>query len=96
MSILVTLCIPTFNRCHFLGRAIRSAINQTFAKDKYEIIVIDDEEAALMEFHFKDVFEKFNYTFHFSEQEQASAAREHYKWLNHFSKFKADFSLATR
>jgi len=25
-----------------LGRAIRSAINQTFAKDKYEIIVIDD------------------------------------------------------
>jgi glycosyltransferase involved in cell wall biosynthesis len=42
MSILVTLCIPTFNRCHFLGRAIRSAINQTFPKDKYEIIVIDD------------------------------------------------------
>ena len=42
MSILATLCIPTFNRCHFLGRAIRSAINQTFPKDKYEIIVIDD------------------------------------------------------
>ena len=42
MSILVTLCIPTFNRCNFLGRAIRSVINQTFAKDKYEIIVIDD------------------------------------------------------
>ncbi len=57
---------------------------------------IDDEEAALMEFHFKDVFEKFNYKLHFSEQEQVSAAREHYKWLNHFSKFKADFSLATR
>ena len=42
MSILVTLCIPTFNRCNFLGRAMRSIINQTFAKDKYEIIVIDD------------------------------------------------------
>lgn len=42
MSILVTLCIPTFNRCEFLGRAIRSALNQTFDKDKYEIIVIDD------------------------------------------------------
>jgi glycosyltransferase involved in cell wall biosynthesis len=42
MSILVTLCIPTFNRCEFLGRAIRSAINQTFDKNKYEIIVIDD------------------------------------------------------
>lgn len=42
MSILVTLCIPTFNRCEFLGRAVRSAINQTFDKNKYEIIVIDD------------------------------------------------------
>ena len=42
MSILVTICIPTFNRCDFLGRAIRSAINQTFNKNNYEIIVIDD------------------------------------------------------
>lgn len=42
MSILVTLCIPTFNRCEFLGRAIRSALNQTFDKNKYEIIVVDD------------------------------------------------------
>lgn len=42
MSILVTICIPTFNRCEFLGRSIRSALNQTFDKDKYEIIVVDD------------------------------------------------------
>ena len=42
MSILVTLCIPTHNRCEFLGRAIRSALNQTFDKAKYEIIVVDD------------------------------------------------------
>ena len=56
---------------------------------------IDDEEAALMEFHFKDIFEKFEFKFHFSPQEQVDAAREHYKWLNHFSKFKADFSLAS-
>lgn len=56
---------------------------------------IDAEEAALIEFHFKDVFEKFNYKFHFSNSEQVSAAREHYKWLNHFSKTKADFSLAS-
>ena len=42
MSILVTLCIPTYNRCEFLGRAIRSALNQTFDKAKYEIIVVDD------------------------------------------------------
>ena len=57
---------------------------------------IDDEEAALMEFHFKDVFEKFNFKFSFSAEEQLDAAREHYKWLNHFSKFKADFSLAAK
>ena len=42
MSILVTLCIPTFNRCEFIGRAIRSALNQTFDRSKYEIIVVDD------------------------------------------------------
>ncbi len=57
---------------------------------------IEDQEAALMEFHFKDVFEKFGFDYCFSAQEQAEAAREHYKWLNHFSKFKADFSLASK
>lgn len=57
---------------------------------------IDDEEAALIEFHFKDVFEKFNFKFYYSHQEQVEAASNHYKWLNHFSKFKADFSLATK
>ncbi len=57
---------------------------------------IDDSEAALMEFHFKDVFEKFNFKFSFSPEERLDAAREHYKWLNHFSKFKADFSLAAK
>ena len=30
------------NRCEFLGRAIRSVINQTFDKNSYEIIVVDD------------------------------------------------------
>jgi glycosyltransferase involved in cell wall biosynthesis len=42
MSTLLTVCIPTYNRCEFLGRAIRSVINQTFDKNKYEIIVVDD------------------------------------------------------
>ena len=42
MSILLTVCIPTYNRCEFLGRAIRSVINQTFDKNSYEIIVVDD------------------------------------------------------
>jgi glycosyltransferase involved in cell wall biosynthesis len=42
MTILVTICIPAYNRCNYLGRAIRSVINQSFDKDKYEIIVVDD------------------------------------------------------
>jgi hypothetical protein len=52
---------------------------------------IDDQEAALMEFHFKDVFEKFGFKFYFSTQEQAEAAREHYKWLNHLVNLKQIF-----
>jgi len=43
---------------------------------------ISPEDAMLMEFHFKDVMEKFNYEFAFSEKEQAEAAMEHYKWFN--------------
>ena len=46
---------------------------------------ITDEEAALMEFHFKDVFEFFDYNLYFSDKERADAAREHYKWLNYSS-----------
>ncbi len=57
---------------------------------------ITDEEAALMEFHFKDVFEFFDYNLYFSDKERADAAREHYKWLNYSSKWKADFSLSTK
>jgi len=37
---LVSVVMPTFNRAHFLGRAIESVLSQTFAD--YEIIVIDD------------------------------------------------------
>ena len=49
-----------------------------------------------MEFHFKDVFEFFDYNLYFSDKERADAAREHYKWLNYSSKWKADFSLSTK
>jgi len=37
---LVSVIIPTFNRCQFLKRAILSAVNQTF--DNLEIFVIND------------------------------------------------------
>lgn len=37
---LVSVIIPTYNRAHLLGRALRSVINQTF--EDFEIIIVDD------------------------------------------------------
>ncbi|MBM3464732.1 MAG: glycosyltransferase family 2 protein, partial [Armatimonadetes bacterium] len=32
----------TYNRKHLLGRALEALFNQDFAKDEYEIILVDD------------------------------------------------------
>ncbi len=37
----VTVVIPTYNRAHLLGRAIRSVLSQT-ARDRCDIVVVDD------------------------------------------------------
>jgi len=36
----VSVVIPTYNRAHLVGRAIRSVLNQIF--QDFEIIVVDD------------------------------------------------------
>jgi glycosyltransferase involved in cell wall biosynthesis len=36
----VSVIIPTYNRAHSLGRAIRSVLNQTY--QDFELIVVDD------------------------------------------------------
>mgnify|MGYP001399058874 CR=1 FL=1 len=40
--IKVSVIIPSYNYGQFIGRAIRSALDQTYPKSDYEIIVVDD------------------------------------------------------
>lgn len=42
MTIKISVCIPTHNRAKYVGRAIRSLIDQSFNRSFYEIIVVDD------------------------------------------------------
>ncbi len=39
---IVSIIITSFNREKFISRAIRSALNQKFSKDQFEVLVIDD------------------------------------------------------
>jgi len=39
---IVSIIIPALNQEKFIGRSIRSALNQHFGKDDFEVIVVDD------------------------------------------------------
>ena len=39
---IISVIIPTFNQSEFLGRCLRSILDQIIPKGEYEIIVIDD------------------------------------------------------
>jgi len=39
----VSVIIPTRNSMNFLGRCLRSLINQNFDRNKYEIILVNDK-----------------------------------------------------
>ncbi len=41
-KISVSVIVPTFNQELYLGRCLRSLLNQTLERDQYEIIVVDD------------------------------------------------------
>ncbi|MFH1368221.1 MAG: glycosyltransferase family 2 protein [Elusimicrobiota bacterium] len=43
MNLTITVIIDTYNYGRFIDKAAESAMNQDFPKDKYEILVIDDE-----------------------------------------------------
>ncbi len=50
---------------------------------------IDDHEAKVLEYHFKDLMERYGYDPFYSIEEAADAASEHYKWFN----FAQSYSL---
>ena len=50
---------------------------------------IDQEEAMLMEYHFKGLMENFGYKPEFTLKEQQKAAAEHYKWFNFSTPYSA-------
>ncbi|MGH9410437.1 MAG: glycosyltransferase [Vicinamibacterales bacterium] len=39
---MVSIVIPALNQEKFIGRSIRSALNQQFNRDQFEVIVVDD------------------------------------------------------
>lgn len=39
---IISVIIPTYNQSQFLGRCLRSILDQIISKDEYEIIVIND------------------------------------------------------
>ena len=41
-SLQVSVIVPTYNSQSYIGRCLRSLLNQNFDQDKYEIIVIND------------------------------------------------------
>lgn len=41
-SLQISVIVPLYNHQKYIGRCIRSLINQSLSREKYEIIVIDD------------------------------------------------------
>jgi len=57
---------------------------------------IEEDEAALVEFHFRHVMKYYGYKTEYNEQMQMESASKHYKWFNFVSDRKADFKLANK
>lgn len=42
MDTIITVLVPTYNQEQYIGRCLRSILAQSFPRDQFEIIVIDD------------------------------------------------------
>lgn len=71
---MVSLIITTFNYAHFVERAVRSALDQSLAREQFEVIVVDDASTdstkAVLENYLEDVR-----SFHLSENLGLAGAR---------------------
>lgn len=68
---LVTVVIPTYNRAHFVTKAIDSVLSQTFAD--YEIIVVDDGSTDATRKNLKKYGDRIRYIY--QDNAGVSAAR---------------------
>ena len=39
---MISIIVPVYNGEKYIGRCLRSLLNQTYGKEKYEIIVVND------------------------------------------------------
>ncbi|MCF6330696.1 MAG: sulfotransferase [Sulfurimonas sp.] len=51
---------------------------------------IAEEEAQIIEYHFEDIMNYFDYKLVFSKEQRVEAAKEHYKWFNFSTPYSAD------
>lgn len=49
MGIKVSVVVPTYNRPHLLERCLDSLLNQSFPKDRYEVVMVDDGSEERLE-----------------------------------------------
>lgn len=54
----VSVCIPTYNRAHYIGKTIQSILNQTFSD--FELVIVDNASADNTEEVVRNFIEKDN------------------------------------
>jgi len=69
----VSIILPTYNRAHLIGRAIKSVLNQTYRN--FELIVIDDGSTDDTEMLVKSFEDKRIHYIKHQKNRGAAAAR---------------------
>ena len=73
-NLFVSIVIPTYNRKDLLKGAIESLLNQTYPKDKYEVIIVDDGSTDGTEEMLGELAEKKNSNLRYFKQKNRGPA----------------------